>query len=62
MLLARTQLFDFCQVQDVSLRHHIQISCQVNPASDPLDTGGSIHGEKRLGRESDQSPPLNAEI
>jgi hypothetical protein len=45
-----------------SLHHRVQNGSGAHPASYPMDTRGSFPGVKRLGRETDHSPPSSAEF
>jgi hypothetical protein len=43
--------------------HRVQNDSEDHPASYPMGTRGSFHGGvKRLGRETDHSPPSSAEV
>jgi hypothetical protein len=48
--------------ENFSLHHRIQTGSGVHRTSYPMGTRGSFPGVKRLGRESDHSPPSSAEV
>jgi hypothetical protein len=47
---------------DFSLHDRVQTGSGAPPASYPVGTWGSFPGVKRPGRETDHSPPSNAEV
>jgi hypothetical protein len=44
---------------DVSLPHSLQTRAGAHPVRYPMDTGSSFSGVKRLGRQTDDSPPTS---
>jgi hypothetical protein len=48
--------------QEFSLLHVVQTGSGAHPYSYPVGTGGSFFGAKGPGRETDHSPPTNAEV
>jgi hypothetical protein len=51
----------FSAVQDFSLLHSVQTGSGAHSTSYSVGNGGSFPGAKRQGRESDHSPPSNAQ-
>jgi hypothetical protein len=45
-----------------SLHHRVQNASGANPASYPMDTGGSFPEIKQPGPEADHSPPSSVEV
>jgi hypothetical protein len=45
-----------------SLWHHVQTGSGAHTASYPMGTGGSLHGVKQPGCETDHSPPSSAKV
>jgi hypothetical protein len=48
--------------ENFSLHHRVQTGFGAHPASYPMGTGALSLGVKRLGRETDHSPPSSVEV